>query len=274
MSRHEITAPPAWIKSIRAMICLLIVTAWAQAQADETPQHLPVRQAWTNPALIIQSNDWANVPGFVGYRGDDLAPKPGLPPNTITADGARSPVYVRPNQDDPKLLRSGGLAEFDGLPNPTIALKGSATASAPSLVLHLNTSGKQHIVVSYNLRDIDDSISDAVQPVALQYRIQSKSPYAEVPLAYVADATTGPDQATLVTPITVELPAAADNQPHLQIRWITANAESYDEWVGIDDIVVVGVELTNAAPTQPETADWSIPTGRPVQVPQPAAPQP
>ena len=50
------------------------------------PQKLPFVQDWSNPALLTQENDWSNVPGFVGYRGDKLAAKPGVNPQTITAD--------------------------------------------------------------------------------------------------------------------------------------------------------------------------------------------
>lgn len=271
MNFPGISAPRALLKNFGRLAGLLSLVTVVTALADEVPQKLPLRQSWANPAAIVQSNDWANVPGFMGYRGDELAPKPGLKPNSITADGTRSPVYVRPNQAEPQMLRSGGVAELDGLPDPTIALKGSATASAPSLVLNLDTRGKQHISVSYNLRDVDDSTSDAIQPVALQYRVQKDAPYVDVPEAYVADATTGPSLATLVTQIAVALPAAANDQPHLQVRWITANAESYDEWVGIDDIAVGGTDLTDQFPSPDTNADWSIPTGPPVSSSRAAA---
>ena len=42
------------------------------------------------------------------------------------------------------------------------------------------------------------------------------------------------------------LPAAADNQPLLQVRIITANAVGNDEWVGIDDIAVTGTPIGGA----------------------------
>ena len=39
----------------------------------------------------------------------------------------------------------------------------------------------------------------------------------------------------------------------VQVRWITANADGNDEWVGIDDITVIGDALA-AAPAPVETA--------------------
>jgi len=51
----------------------------------------------------------------------------------------------------------------------------------------------------------------------------------------------------LVTPIVVVLPAKADDQAMLQVRWITANADGNDEWIGVDDIAIIGDELGTAA---------------------------
>jgi hypothetical protein len=82
-----------------------------------------------------------------------------------------------------------------------------------------------------------------VQPVALQFRVGNTGNFTNVPAGFVADATTGPSLATLVTPVSVTLPAAADNQPLVQVRIITGNATRSDEWVGVDDINVTGAPL-------------------------------
>jgi len=239
-----------------AKILTLLATVGmvVRMQADEVPQKLPFVQDWSNAALVTQENDWASVPGFVGYRGDKLAPKPGANPQQITADGNSTPFSVLANQKNPNSLRTGGVAEFDSIPNPTIALKGSATAAAPMIVLNLETKGKQNIAVGYKLRDLDGSANNAVQPVALQYRIATNAAYVDVPAAYAPDTTTGPGVATLVTPIVVVLPADANDQPHLQVRWLTANSEGNDEWVGIDDIAVIGddIVVTPSSEAKPE----------------------
>jgi len=228
--------------------------------ADETPQKLPFVQDWSNAALITQENEWGSVPGFIGYRGDKMVAKPGGNPQTVTADGNSTPVSVLANQKNPSSLRTGGVAEFDGIANPTIALKGSGTAAAPMLVLNLESKGKKNIAVGYKLRDLDGSANNAVQPVALQYRVATNSAYVDVPAAYAPDATTGPGVATLVTPIVVVLPADANDQAHLQIRWVTVNAEGNDEWVGIDDIAVIGDDLV--APPPP-TESWMEEANKP-----------
>src|SRR6478752_5012266 len=64
--------------------------------------------------------------------------------------------------------------------------------------------------------------------------------WTNVPGGFVADATTGPLLATLVTPVSAILPSAANDQTLVQVRIITANVALKDEWVGVDDIQVAG----------------------------------
>jgi hypothetical protein len=105
-------------------------------------------------------------------------------------------------------------------------------------LLNVATTGLTNLTVSYSLRDIDGSIDNAIQPVALQFRAGSSGNFTNVPGGFVADATGGPSLATLVTPVSAALPASADNQPLVQVRVITSNAVGSDEWVGVDDISI------------------------------------
>ena len=203
---------------------------------DNTPQTLPFSQNWTNTGLITANDNWTAVPGIIGYRGDALSASPGTNPQTIVADGSATPVNVIANQSNPNTNSTGGIAEFDGIANPTIALQGSGTADAPHIVIHLNTTGASNINVAYNLRDIDGAVDNAVQPVALQYRVGAAGNFTDIPAGFVADASSGPSLATLVTPVSVMLPAACNNQPVVHIRIITSDAVGSDEWIGIDDI--------------------------------------
>lgn len=226
------------------------------AIADHTPQAVPLVQKWTEPSLVTLDNDWSSAPGFMGYRGDKTTSKTGANPQTIVLDGTiTTSVSVFANQSKPNSFRSGGVAEFDGIGDGVVAIKGSASASAPFLLLNLNTSGKKNIGVGYKLRDLDSSVNNAVQPVAFQYRVGTNSNFIDIPAAYIADATTGPNLATEVTPVVILLPAEAWGQPHVQVRWITCNAEGNDEWVGIDDIAVVADDVTPA----PATASTATP---------------
>lgn len=212
--------------------------------ANNTPQTLPFSQNWTDTTLISMLDDWSTVPGIIGYRGDDLTILTGVDPRTILADGSATPIDVNDDQTNPDTFTTGGVAEFE-IANPTIALNGSATADAPHVVLHLNTTGQSNINFQCNLRDLDGSADNAIMQVDVQYRVGGAGNYASVPGGYFADVTTG-GTATQVTPVNVTLPPAANNAALVQIRVITTNAVGNDEWVGVDDISVTGAPAVPA----------------------------
>ncbi|CAH0274479.1 ExeM/NucH family extracellular endonuclease [Roseomonas sp. CECT 9278] len=193
-------------------------------------------QDWSNTGLIAASDDWSGVPSIIGYRGDDVTSATGADPQLLTGDGTVT-VDVNANQTAPNTFSTGGVAEFE-IANPTIALNGSGTADAPYLVVFLDTTGRNTVTLNFNARDLDGSTDNAVQPIAVQYRIGETGAWTNLPAGAIADATTGPSLATQVTPVSVVLPAEAENQPQVQVRIITANAAGNDEWVGIDDILV------------------------------------
>lgn len=213
------------------------------ARADSTAQTLPFAQDWSNAGLITADDNWSGVPGFVGYRGDNLTLANDVNPATVLTDGTDTPVEVIANQNNANTLGTGGVAEFL-ISDNVVAVQGSSTADAPFLLLNLNTLGQQNITLSYNLRDIDGSLDNSVQAVALHYRVGNTGDFTNVAAAFVADASSGPSLATLITPIIVTLPAALNHQPLVQIRWMTANATGNDEWIGIDDIGVTGDPYT------------------------------
>lgn len=219
-----------------SLALLLLAGLQAQAaRADSTAQTLPFSQDWSNTGLITANDDWSGVPGIVGFRGDGLAATTGTNPQTVL--GAGTPVAdVNANQTNPATFNTGGVTEYE-IVNPTIGLTGSGTGQAPSIVLYLDTTGQSDIEVSYNLRDLEASADNAQQQFALQYRIGSAGDFIDLPAGYVADTTTA-NAATQVTPVSVTLPAAADNQPLVEVRIITTNAVGNDENVGVDDISV------------------------------------
>lgn len=220
--------------------------------ADNTAQTLPLSQNWANTGLITANDSWSGVPGIEGFLGDDASTTAtGIDPQTILTASATLDVIA--NQTNPNTLANGGVAEFDTLANPSIALNGSGTADAPYILIHLNTTGLQNINVAYNLRDLDGSVDNAISPVALQFRVGNSGNFTNVPAGFVADASTGPSLATLVTPVSVLLPAAANNVPLLQVRVITSNAVGNDEWIGVDDISITsisGLSVSDATVTE------------------------
>jgi hypothetical protein len=253
---------------IAGLACLLLIAA--PARATTIPAPLPFVQSWSDIGQITVDDDWSAVPGVVGYRGDGLITEPGTDPRTVTADGSGTPLDVAANRTDPRAVGlAAGLAEFE-LTDPVVAIQGSATASAPHVVMSLDTRERADMTVRLVLRDIDATANDAVEPVAMQYRVGASGAFAGVPGGYVADATSGPREATRFTRLSVALPAAADGQPLVQVRVITTNAVGQDEWVGVDDI-----EVTAASATDGGTGTCPGPSPVPSPAPAPApAPAP
>ncbi len=260
-----------WFAVLTTIIAVTVAVstpaAIASPSLNNTPQTLPFSQDWSDIGLITTTDNWANVPGIEGYRGDNLTGVTGADPQTILADGSGTPIDVNPNQTDPNSFTTGGVTEFD-IPDDVVALAGSGTADAPFLVIYLNTTGHSNIRVCYNVRDIESGPDDTNQQVALHYRVGTSGDYTNVPGAYIADATIV--VATPVTPVDVTLPSAVDNQSHVELRIMTTNAPSNDEWVGIDDIRIgSNGNCDGATPTPSPTAGG--PTSTPTNTPQPTA---
>lgn len=213
-------------------------------------------QDWSNIGLLNTNDSWADVPSITGFRGDGLTSGTGTDPRTIT--GSSTVVDVNVNQTNPLTFTTGGVTEFQ-LANPVVALAGSGTASAPYLALYLDATGRQNVTLSFLLRDLETGPDDAIQQVAVQYRLNETSPWSNVPGGYVADATGGPNSANplLETPVSVTLPSDANNAAMLQVRIITTNAVGNDEWVGIDDIRVTSAGSTGNVPGVLSIADAS-----------------
>jgi len=239
------------------MPCLALIAAFGvihhtgigvnKVSANNTPQTLPFTQSWSNIALITTADDWSLVLGIVGFRGDGLTTVIGTDLRTVLADGSTTPVDVNPNRNDPGVFATGGVTEFDGITDPVVAFQGSGTADVPHLVIYLNTTGQSNIRVAYNARDIDDQATDAAQQVNTQYRVGSTGDFINVPGGYIADASAGESTATLVTPVAVTLPPAANNQPVVEVRIMTGDTFGSDEHIGIDDINITANGPANAA---------------------------
>jgi uncharacterized delta-60 repeat protein len=209
-------------------------------------------QDWSNTTLINTDDDWSNLPSIRGFRGDGLVSSMGINPQTVLADGSATPVDVNANQSNPNTYTNSGITEF-ALSNPTIALRGSSTGTAPHLVIYLDATGRQNLQLSFTLRDIDTSTRDAIQSVAVQYRIGDTGNFINLPAAFVPDAsnnaTTSASYDTREARISVLLPPEVTNQAQVQVRFITTDANGEDEWIGVDDIKVTSKAIgTNQPP--------------------------
>lgn len=193
-------------------------------------------QDWSNGALIGSNDDWSQVPSILGYRTGDVTSATGVDARTVTTD-AGFLLSVLANQNP--TATSGGVLEVDPAANPafdrTIALQGSNGNDFAAIVINLNAAGRQNLAFSANIRDLDASGDNAAQQVVVQYRIGGTGDW--INLAYEADVTTA-GSATQVTPLSVTLPSAANDQTQVQIRILTVNSAGNDELIGVDDILV------------------------------------
>jgi predicted extracellular nuclease/2',3'-cyclic-nucleotide 2'-phosphodiesterase (5'-nucleotidase family) len=207
----------------------------------------PYSQDWSTASLITTNDNWSGVTGVQGYLGQDITTSSaGADPQTLLTESAiANDTDVIANQAAPNTNTAGGVAEFDGIADPSIALQGSGTADAPYVAFHLDLAGQTNVTFAFNARDLDGSADNAVQQVAVQYRVGATGNYTNLPDGYIADATTG-GSATQVTARSVTLPAAVDNQASVFVRVITSNASGSDEWVGIDDVAISAEGGTSA----------------------------
>ncbi|GAB3260926.1 ExeM/NucH family extracellular endonuclease [Nocardioides dilutus] len=224
----------------------------AQADVSTKIATFPYTQDWSDAGLITTDDDWSGVSGVQGYRGDALTTS-GTDPQTVTADGSATPTDVIAN--GLSTSTSGGILE--AAVEQTVALQGSGTADAPHVVFHLDLSGQADAQFSFDAKDIDGSADNSVQQVAVQYRVGTVGDYTNLPAGYIADASTGPLLATLVTHRDVALPAATDGQADVFVRVITADAAGSDEWIGIDNVAIT----LNAAPAPVTVASPGDKTG-------------
>ncbi|MEP9349082.1 ExeM/NucH family extracellular endonuclease [Xanthobacter sp. KR7-225] len=193
-------------------------------------------QNWSNAGLITADDNWSNVSAIVGYLGDiDGGSTTNVDPQTLTG-AALGTVDVIANQAA-TTITNGGVAEFDSLANPTVALQGSGTADAPSLVIYLDATDRTDVTLTFDARDIDGSADNAAQQIAVQYRLGNSGAWTNVTGGYAADVTTA-SAATQSTAFDLTLPEAVNGRADLQVRILTTNAAGSDEWVGIDNIKV------------------------------------
>ena len=238
------TGKKFWLGVVAISLAMLFINYSESALANNIRWYIspsdPYVQTWSDTTAINTDNDWSNFIAINAYRGDGLVTTQGVDPQTVLADGETTPLSVIANQSNPNTLIPGGVAEFDGITNPTIALKGSDVASAPHLVIRLQKEScpdNKFISISYKLRDLDSTSNNAVSPVALQYRVGTTGNYINVPSGYVADAT-DPNSATKISTIITTLPHIAVTDVYVYVRILMTNAAGHDEWVGVDDINV------------------------------------
>ena len=217
------------------------LAAPAAADVSSKISSFPYAQNWSDAALITVNDVWTGYPGVQGYLGQDITTATGVDPQTLTGESTvASDTDVVANAT--ATASNGGVIEVNG---DTIAIQGSGTADAPYVAFHLDLTGKTNASFAFTARDLDVSIDDAIQQIAVQYRVGASGAYTNLPAGYIADATTA-STATQTTTRNVALPVAVDNQASVFVRVMTTNAVGNDELVGIDDITISATAGTSA----------------------------
>ena len=198
-------------------------------------------QNWTNTSLITTADDWSGVASIVGYNGEGLSSSTATDPQTVLAPG--TVIDVIP-QSVPT-SSTGGVHEIES-PIETIAIQGSGTADAPHIVLHLDTTGRQNVIVSYFLVETDAATAN--QRFAIQYRIGEVGNFINIPNSAtcngaVVDLFTASNNQSLNVSCT--LPSLVDNQAQVQVRIITNDAVGSDGMIGVDDLGVSSTPIVN-----------------------------
>ena len=232
------------------------VASPAQADVSTKIATFAHSQDWSDGALIAIDDDWSGVPGVQGYRGDGLTSATGADPQTVLGEGT---LVTDVDADASPTSGTGGVLEIDG---DTVAMQGSGTADAPNLVFHLDLTDQTGVGFSFDARDLDASADDAVQQIAVQYRVGGTGDYTNLPAGYIADATTG-GAAGQVTERDVALPAAVEGQASVFVRVITTNAAGTDELVGIDNIAFT-TDTGQLPLTAADPGDKTALTGQPI----------
>ena len=230
-------------------------------------------QDWSDTSQLTTANNWDGVASIVGYRGDDIITATAVDPRTATAD-LSGPINVAVNAGAALLesgSASGGVAEFE-IADAVVGLNGSGTADAPNLVVYLDGTGRQNLHFSADIRDLELR-DNALQQVAVQYRVGGTGVWTSLADGYVADATTA-TTATQVTHLNFDLPASVNGQAQIEIRILTTNAAGNDEWVGIDNIHVtstaggagdtVAPTLTVSNPSDPDNGEVAVAPDAPI----------
>ena len=190
----------------------------APAALAQTAQPLPFSQNWTNTGLITADNDWSGVPGIIGYRGEGLTSTTRRRTRRPSSSTRSATPFNFANNRRRRARRPRAASTSSTIANPVVAFQGSGTADAPHLVIRVVTTG------STTSASATTSATLTTRPTTRSSRSRCSSAsarratYTNVPAGYVADASTGPSLATLVTPVDVTCRLRPTTKPSVDIR--------------------------------------------------------
>ena len=139
-----------------------------------------------------------------------------------------------------------------------ISLLASSATPAGALVVAIDTTGKTAIQVSWLCRTISQ-VASRDNSIALQYRVGTAGNFIDVGTTSTYTSA-GKLAGDVSTTFTETLPAAAENLPVVQLRWIyweSAGTSGSRDRIAIDDISISGNSPT---PTNPAAGASASPT--------------
>jgi len=134
-----------------------------------------------------------------------------------------------------------------------ISLLNSGSNNIGAIVVALNTSFRENLLVSFKSQQLNSggsSATDRINGLQLQYRIGTTGTFTNVAgTEYLTTATTAlnPEQ----TFTNISLPAACNNQPIVQLRWvyyISSGSAGGRDRIRLDDVTVVSTPLVTTSP--------------------------
>ncbi|MBK7761850.1 MAG: SprB repeat-containing protein [Bacteroidetes bacterium] len=193
--------------------------------------------AQTNPAtasLPFTFNGATSIPSSMAIHRFGTSAG-AIPTTRTTADGnADLPFNATANAGGHKFEGTSGV---DG-----ISILASSSQSAGAIVSEISTTGLSNITVSWVAWTVLDQTS-YTNSIALQYRVGESGTWIDVDNPVSSVYTTSTIGRASGVSYTQTLPAGANNQPIVQVRWIywvSGGASGSRDRLGIDNISISG----------------------------------
>jgi len=221
---------------LAAMAIVAMLPAGVSAQTNPAPQSLPYAQNFNGFAHTS-----ATYPA--GWEGWTIG-TPSID-YLMTAPLADLPLIA--NSDAANT--TGGAHNYGG----RIGFMDGATADN-CLVLSINTVNWQDIRLSFNYQTVHQ-VAHVLKTLTYEYRVGTAGTWS-LPTSAVSDRTAPPTGAASGSFTNLALPAAANNQPVVQIRWVdkgTLGTGGQSSSWAINNVSVTGTSTVTPA----RTTSWS-----------------
>ncbi len=226
------------MKKVYLLLFVLFAAVMGWSQTNPTPQTLPYTQ------------------NFSVFDGSQTAYPAGWQGGTIT--GSTSASYPTAAAASDQALASGTAASnsatsaFVGDAVGKIAFL-STSANMKSILFAVNTTGASNVNVTFTAATQRQQVGNRIGAIGLQYRVGTTGTFTDVAGSeyqnnVAADNTTGTTAVDAQTK-TVVLPAACNNAPVVQLRWVYRDVSGANNRPGFSITNVSVASGTTAAPS-------------------------